>query len=144
MNTEQSYEQLEAAKADATREVDSLVTQLTLYRGVVDQIESKQLAFLVDEHFADHPDQLRLEIGDKVIINREFERFKIAAAGHKQAQFQMQNAWPLGEIVEIKTVSVLVGTGEIQTLDKGQVTTCPYSVLESMRRAYLAIHEESQ
>lgn len=120
-------------------EIKELEAQLKRKCAIVADCQNELDRRAIDAYWESHPELVRLEVGDKVVITEEFQQLKIEQIGYKEASWWFDSDWAIGAIHDIRDVSPITNTGHIER-DMG-VTSCPYSVMVGMRRAYLQRQE---
>lgn len=123
----------------AKAQIKELETQLKRKYAVVADCQNELDRRTIATYWESHPEQMRLEVGYKVAITEEFQQLKINQLGYKEAALWFDSDWAIGAIHDIRDVSPITNTGHIER-DMG-VTSCPYSVMVGMRRAYLQQQE---
>ena len=130
-------ETLRLTLAGVDEKIRKLNGSLAYYQSVSAQIQAELDRRTLEDYWTAHPDLIRLEVGDKLQITEEFHKHKIEVLGAEVAQWDIDRHWPLGTIYKIRTVNPLTGEGHIQELDETGGTSCPYRIMDKMRRAYL-------
>lgn len=87
-----------------------------------------------EQFWKDNPKYAPLKLGDKLVINKQFQDMKLRQIGYVPCQGYFKGSWALGKIVKVYSLDLAKKEALIES---DGVTSCDFEVVLSMRDDYL-------
>lgn len=128
-----SETQLSEQIAIVRRQQESMELALETGKRLLADLEAESERRAVAAYWQAHPELLRLEVGDKLLITEEF------IASKRPLFSSFPSSWHIGVLCTVRKIGLKEGSIDIE--HGGGTGGVSFDLLQQMRLAYLATHE---